>query len=172
MGVMRRAHVMGLGRSGLSAARLLHQEGWHVTASDSSQSDALQQAKRELEVYGIAVELGSRLQPDPAQMDRVVVSPGVPWDLSALVEAKAMGIEVMGEMELAWRSLSTYPWVGITGTNGKTTTTALIAAIFKRLGFMRPLAATLAMRPVTLLSIPSIPLPLFLLSRPLPLSTG
>ncbi|MEM1426129.1 MAG: UDP-N-acetylmuramoyl-L-alanine--D-glutamate ligase, partial [Cyanobacteria bacterium P01_H01_bin.130] len=62
--------------------------------------------------------------------DLMVVSPGVPWDLPFLARSRELGIETIGEMELAWRSLKTTPWVSITGTNGKTTTTALTAAMF------------------------------------------
>jgi UDP-N-acetylmuramoylalanine--D-glutamate ligase len=135
---MRRAYVIGLGRSGVAAAHLLHREGWKVTATDSGNSEALHLAKQQLEAAGIAVELGYRLQPASSLMEQVVVSPGVPWDLPALAAARAMGIETIGEMELAWRSLHAYPWVGITGTNGKTTTTALIAAIFQTAGLHAP----------------------------------
>ncbi len=55
----------------------------------------------------------------------------MPWDIPVLIKARQLGIETIGEMELAWRNLQSLPWVGITGTNGKTTTTALIAAIFQ-----------------------------------------
>jgi UDP-N-acetylmuramoylalanine--D-glutamate ligase len=132
------AHVIGMGRSGIAAAHLLRQEGWQVTLSDSGTSDALQQTQQQLQADGIAVELGHRLHPQPELMQRIVVSPGVPWDLPALEKARSLGIETMGEMELAWRSLQSYPWVGITGTNGKTTTTALIAAIFQAAGLHAP----------------------------------
>jgi UDP-N-acetylmuramoylalanine--D-glutamate ligase len=132
------AYVVGLGRSGIAAAHLLRREGWQVTISDSGTSDALQQTRQQLQSEGIAVELGHHLEPQPDLMQRIVVSPGVPWDLPALVEARSLGIETMGEMELAWRSLQSYPWVGITGTNGKTTTTALIAAIFQAAGLHAP----------------------------------
>ncbi|MBW4659785.1 MAG: UDP-N-acetylmuramoyl-L-alanine--D-glutamate ligase [Drouetiella hepatica Uher 2000/2452] len=134
----RSAYVIGLGRSGIAAAHLLHQVGWQVTISDSGTSDALQQTQQELQTKGIAVQLGHRLKPQPDLMQRIVVSPGVPWNLPALIEARSLGIETIGEMELAWRSLQSYPWVGITGTNGKTTTTALIAAIFQAAGLHAP----------------------------------
>lgn len=68
----------------------------------------------------------------------MVVSPGVPWDLPALEMARTLGLDVIGEMELAWRFLQGQPWVGITGTNGKTTTTALTAAIFQAAGLNAP----------------------------------
>ena len=134
----QKAYVIGLGRSGIAAAQLLHRQGWQVTATDSGNSEALQQLKPQLEADRITVELGYRLQPDPAEMSQIIVSPGVPWDLPALTKARTLGIETIGEMELAWRSLRSYPWVGITGTNGKTTTTALTAAIFASAGLNAP----------------------------------
>lgn len=135
---MPSAYVIGLGRSGIAAARLLKQQGWQVTVSDSNRSESLQQIQQELAVEEIAVQLGHRFLPDPVLMQRVVVSPGVPWDLPSLVRARELGIETLGEVELAWQTLSHLPWVGVTGTNGKTTTTALIAAIFQAAGFQAP----------------------------------
>jgi UDP-N-acetylmuramoylalanine--D-glutamate ligase len=135
---MPSAYVIGLGRSGMAAARLLKHHGWQVTVSDSNQSEALQQTQRDLAAEGITVKLGDRFSPDPAVMDQVVVSPGVPWDLPALVRARELGITTIGEVELAWQTLHSIPWVGVTGTNGKTTTTALIAAIFQTAGFQAP----------------------------------
>lgn len=140
---MPNAHVIGLGQSGISAARLLKRQGWQVTLSDRNTGDALLQQQQALVSEGFAVKLGYGFDPiaetdgsDP--LKRLVVSPGVPWDLPALEKARELGIETMGEIELAWRSLSERPWVGITGTNGKTTTTALIAAIFQAAGFHAP----------------------------------
>ncbi|NJN91041.1 MAG: UDP-N-acetylmuramoyl-L-alanine--D-glutamate ligase, partial [Leptolyngbyaceae cyanobacterium SL_5_14] len=135
---MAHAYVIGLGKSGIAAARLLQRSGWDVTVSDRSASATLQPIQHTLEAAGIHVKLGDSFTPDPAWIQRVVVSPGVPWDLPALVKARDMGIEIMGEMELAWRSLDASPWVCITGTNGKTTTTALIAAIFQAAGLQAP----------------------------------
>ncbi|WP_068508791.1 UDP-N-acetylmuramoyl-L-alanine--D-glutamate ligase [Leptolyngbya sp. O-77] len=135
---MPSAYVIGLGKSGVAAARLLHRQGWQVTVSDSGSSDALRSIQQSLQAEGISVLLGHRLEPDPAQMQQIVVSPGVRWDLPALETARALGIETIGEMELAWRSLSSIPWVAITGTNGKTTTTALTAAIFRAAGLNAP----------------------------------
>lgn len=135
---MSNAYVIGLGRSGIAAARLLKQHGWQVTVSDSGTSEALQTLQQDLIAEGIAVRLGDRFSPDPAVMDQIVVSPGVPWDLPALVRARELGITTIGEVELAWQTLHSIPWVGVTGTNGKTTTTALIAAIFQTAGFQAP----------------------------------
>jgi UDP-N-acetylmuramoylalanine--D-glutamate ligase len=134
---MPNATIIGLGKSGIAAARLLHQQGWVVTLCDAKTSDALQQIQYTLEAEGITVKLQHIPQPDPS-IDRIVVSPGVPWDIPLLEAARSQQIDTLGEMELAWRSLSDVPWVGITGTNGKTTTTALIAAIFQAAGYHAP----------------------------------
>lgn len=127
------AHVIGLGKSGLAAARLLRHQGWQVTLHDRSCTATLQAQVAPLANEGIHLHLGQPYDPQahPALPQQVVVSPGVPWDLPGLVQARALGLDVVGEMGLAWRHLQPIPWVGITGTNGKTTTTALIAAIFK-----------------------------------------
>ncbi|MBD0347251.1 MAG: UDP-N-acetylmuramoyl-L-alanine--D-glutamate ligase [Coleofasciculus sp. Co-bin14] len=136
---MPNAQVIGLGRSGIAAARLLTQEGWQVTLGDSNSSESLCQQQQELAKEGITVKLGYSLRLDASDLPQlIVVSPGVPWDLPVLVEARNQGIDTIGEMELAWRYLQSIPWVAITGTNGKTTTTALIAAIFQAAGFNAP----------------------------------
>ncbi|KJH72978.1 UDP-N-acetylmuramoyl-L-alanine--D-glutamate ligase [Aliterella atlantica] len=134
---MGKASVIGLGKSGVAAARLLQGDGWEVMISDRQTSESLCQQKAELAKEGIAVKLGHSMSlEDLPQL--IVVSPGVPWDLPVLVDARSRGIETIGEMELAWRYLKSFPWVGITGTNGKTTTTALIAAIFQAAGLNAP----------------------------------
>jgi UDP-N-acetylmuramoylalanine--D-glutamate ligase len=141
------AHIIGLGRSGIAAARLLKREGWQVILSDSANPDNLASSvkseklrqQQELAGEGITVKLGHSLTLDVSNLPQlIVVSPGVPWDIPVLVEARNLGIDTIGEMELAWRHLQSYPWVAITGTNGKTTTTALIAAIFREAGFHAP----------------------------------
>ncbi|MEB3281165.1 MAG: UDP-N-acetylmuramoyl-L-alanine--D-glutamate ligase [Lyngbya sp.] len=134
---MPNAHIIGLGRSGNAAARLLKSQGWKVTVSDSNTSPKLHQQQQQLITEGINVNLGENFDAETSA-DLVVVSPGVPWDIPPLETARQRGIEVVGEMELAWRNLDFVPWVGITGTNGKTTTTALTAAIFKAAGFNAP----------------------------------
>jgi UDP-N-acetylmuramoylalanine--D-glutamate ligase len=140
---MPKAHVIGLGKSGVAAARLLTREGWEVTLSDRNTSESLREQQQQLAGEKINVQLGYSLQlensVENSDLPRlIVVSPGVPWDIPILVQASQMGIETFGEMELAWRHLENIPWVAITGTNGKTTTTALIAAIFQSAGFYAP----------------------------------
>ncbi|MEH2273950.1 MAG: UDP-N-acetylmuramoyl-L-alanine--D-glutamate ligase [Nostoc sp.] len=129
---MPRATVIGLGKSGVAAARLLKREGWEVELSDGNTSETLQQQQQQLAAEQITVKLGQSLELNGVNLPQlIVVSPGVPWDIPVLIKARQLGIETIGEMELAWRNLRALPWVGITGTNGKTTTTALIGAIFQ-----------------------------------------
>ncbi len=123
-------YVIGLGLSGVAAARLLKKQGWHVVVSDRNDGERQISQQNALSVEGIEVKLGHTFSADDP-MDLVVASPGVPWDLPGLVKARENGISTIGEMELAWRALSHLPWIGITGTNGKTTTTELVAAIFR-----------------------------------------
>jgi UDP-N-acetylmuramoylalanine--D-glutamate ligase len=130
---MKKATVIGLGRSGIAAAKLLIKHDYTVTLSDTNNSPSLEAQKQQLATIGINVKLGDKFAPT-AEIDLIVVSPGVPWDIAPLVKAREMGIDTIGEMELAWRYLQDIPWIAITGTNGKTTTTALTAAIFQAAG--------------------------------------
>jgi UDP-N-acetylmuramoylalanine--D-glutamate ligase len=134
---MPKAHIIGLGKSGIAAARLLQRDGWNVEISDRASSPSLLQQQEILSQEQIPVYLNSSFTPD-SSLQLLVVSPGVPWDAPNLVRARELGIEVIGDMELAWRRLRSRPWVGITGTNGKTTTTSLISAIFQAAGFDAP----------------------------------
>ncbi|MFN5725167.1 MAG: Mur ligase family protein, partial [Pseudanabaena sp.] len=136
---MHQAYVLGLGQSGISAAKLLKADGWQVTVSDSSSSPSLEQRKQTLESEGIVVELGgfpdfAKLLKSGQSVDLVAISPGVPWDRQEVEQARSLGLDTIGEIELAWRYLKHIPWVGITGTNGKTTVTSLTAEIFQAAG--------------------------------------
>ncbi|MCF2971690.1 UDP-N-acetylmuramoyl-L-alanine--D-glutamate ligase [Synechococcus sp. Nb3U1] len=128
-----RQQVLGLGIAGQAAARLLRAQGHEVLAWDEKNSDRLQQIQQELEPEGILVRLGEPFQLQ-AGVEQVVVSPGIRWDHPLLEQARQKGIAVLGEAELAWQSLDFLPWVGITGTNGKSTTTALIAEMVQAAG--------------------------------------
>ena len=143
---MPTAEIIGLGRSGIAAARLLNQDGWQVTLIDSateleiaarSNAAQLQASQQELVQEGVRVKLNRQILAGKIP-DLVVVSPGVPWDIPALESARQQRVKIIGEIELAWRYLREIPWVGITGTNGKTTTTALTAAIFQSAGLHAP----------------------------------
>lgn len=155
-GMQQNAHVIGLGKSGMAAAQLLVKDGWEVVLSDRTPSPSLHTHVSQLEAQGIQVRLGHAFGPQDAA-NLVVVSPGVPWDLPALVEAREQGIEVIGEAELAWRSLRDRPWIGITGTNGKTTTTALTAAIFQAGGMQAPACGNIGYAFCSLALVPEVP---------------
>lgn len=136
---MPEALIIGLGKSGVAAARLLKQEGWEVELYDSSTSPTLLKQQQELASEHITVKLKTTPEFTNSDLSKlIIVSPGVPWDIPILAQARELGMETIGEMELAWRHLQDIPWVGITGTNGKTTTTALIAAIFQTAGLNAP----------------------------------
>jgi len=126
--------VLGLGASGTSAARLLRRHGVRVYASDSARTDDVAAAAAALRREGVEVDLGRH---DVARITRaaaVIVSPGVPPDAPAVEHARAAGIELLAEVDLAAQALRGTRWVGITGTNGKTTTTTLTALLLTACG--------------------------------------
>ncbi|MFI7317429.1 UDP-N-acetylmuramoyl-L-alanine--D-glutamate ligase [Streptomyces venezuelae] len=122
--------VAGLGVSGISAARALAGLGATVTVVDGGSSEAHQERAASLEGEGISVRLGDA-QTLPAGTDLVVTSPG--WKPSSPLFAAAAdaGVDVVGDVEIAWRlrGPDAAPWLAITGTNGKTTTTQMLASI-------------------------------------------
>ena len=130
----REVAVIGLGRSGMAVSRLLRRSGVAVYASDkASLSD--EASIRELEALGVAVELGSHDLIRIAAAAAVIVSPGVPPTAAAMVAAKKAGTPVFAEVDVAARALAEGTRVlGVTGTNGKTTTTALVAHLLASAG--------------------------------------
>ena len=127
--------VLGLGASGTSATRLLRRHGVRVYASDSSTNDDVAAAAEALRADGAEVDLGRH---DVARVMRaaaVIVSPGVPPDAPAVARSRAAGIELLAEVDLAAQVLRGTRWIGITGTNGKTTTTTLTALVLTACGF-------------------------------------
>ena len=133
----RRVLVAGLARSGTAAARALAARGLTVVATDPKGESELAQkgaALEDLEARGIELALGTDGVALLDRADVVVASPGVPPTAPLLALADRRGIPVVGELELAWQ-LSQAPWIAITGTNGKSTTTALAGELFKALGY-------------------------------------
>jgi len=122
--------VVGLGKSGLAAALFLRQKGAHVTVSDMRSAAALAKEIPALLEHGISVESGGHGLLTFRRQDLIVVSPGVPLDTPELVQVKAFGLPVIGELELASRFLKG-GIVAVTGSNGKTTTTTLLGQIFQ-----------------------------------------
>ncbi len=128
-----RVGVLGLGRSGRAATRLLIQVGASVYASDTADNDALRQQAEALRSLGAEVDLGRHDVGKLERCDLLVVSPGIPPRADVLRDPALLGRPVISELELAFRFLDA-PVIAITGTNGKTTTTAWIGAILERAG--------------------------------------
>lgn len=126
----KKVTVVGLARSGLAAARLCLREGAKVTVTDARPAATLEGALAALGDRPFRRVLGGHDERDFTSADLVVVSPGVPLWLPHLRTARTAGVPVWGEVELAYRFLAGVPLVAITGTNGKSTTTALTGALF------------------------------------------
>ena len=126
--------VVGLGKSGVASALFLKAHGARVTVSDTKSGDELRNEIPVLLDHGITVETGGHGERTFRGQDLIVVSPGVPIDVAPLVQARAMGESVIGEIELAAQFLPG-PIVAITGSNGKTTTTTLTGEIISADGF-------------------------------------
>jgi UDP-N-acetylmuramoylalanine--D-glutamate ligase len=114
--------VVGAARSGVAAAELLVRRGARVTLSEVRASF---EAADRLRALGVTLELGGHEASTFASADLVVASPGVPVEQPVFDVARARGVEVIGELELAWRWLKGRV-IAITGTKGKSTTTTLI----------------------------------------------
>jgi UDP-N-acetylmuramoylalanine--D-glutamate ligase len=129
----KRVLVVGLGRSGLSAAMFLRGQGAQVTVSDTRSAVALEKEIPALLDAGIMVESGGHGLLTFRRQDLIVISPGVPMDTPEVKQVVAFGLPVIGELELASRYLQGRV-VAITGSNGKTTTTTLVGKIFDDAG--------------------------------------
>src|SRR5215813_14162144 len=130
----KRALVVGLGKSGVASALFLKAHGARVTVSDTKSGDELRNEIPLLLDNGITVETGGHGERTFREKDLIVVSPGVPIDAPPLVQARTMGEEMIGEIELAAMFLPGR-LVAITGSNGKTTTTTLAGDIASVGGF-------------------------------------
>ena len=123
--------VVGLGRSGMAAARFLVNRDARVTITDRAPADSLAEQITALEGLDVQLKLGGHDSKDFETADLVVLSPGVPHTLPFLESAWASGVPVIGELELAARFVDA-PILAVTGTNGKTTTTELIGKMLRK----------------------------------------
>ncbi len=127
----KRVLAVGMARSGLAAVELLAARGARVLATDVKPLASLGEAAARLSRLGVEFRPQSAAVFDSAEV--IVVSPGVPYDLGPLEAARGRGVAVIGEIELAGQFLQG-PILGITGSNGKTTTTALVGHLLRAAG--------------------------------------
>jgi UDP-N-acetylmuramoylalanine--D-glutamate ligase len=126
--------VLGLGKSGVGAATLLARAGARVYASDAAGSDAARSAAERLREAGVEAEAGAHDLDRIGRASLVVASPGIPPEAPPLAAARAAGVPVVSEVEVALRFLPRTRVIAVTGTNGKTTTTALVGHLLRALG--------------------------------------
>ena len=125
--------VVGLGVTGVALAQFLKKNGAIVTVTDISSEAALGPRLAAVREMDIRLELGCHRPETFTEADLIVLSPGVPHTLDVIESARAKGVPILGEIELAGRFIRE-PIVAVTGTNGKTTTTALLGEMLKKSG--------------------------------------
>ncbi|CAB1081546.1 UDP-N-acetylmuramoyl-L-alanine--D-glutamate ligase (EC [Olavius algarvensis Delta 1 endosymbiont] len=125
--------VVGLGVTGIAAARFLKNRGAAVVATDQASASELGSKVREFSALGIPLELGGHRSETFNRADLIVLSPGVSHTIAPVLQARDRGVPVMGEIELASRYIR-QPVAAMTGTNGKTTTTELLGDMLERSG--------------------------------------
>ncbi|MEO2257780.1 UDP-N-acetylmuramoyl-L-alanine--D-glutamate ligase [Paenibacillus amylolyticus] len=131
--------VLGLAKSGVQVAKVLDRAGAKVTVNDKKERDQCPEAS-ELEALGISVVCGGH--PDDlihSGVKLVVKNPGIPYHAAPVQQAMALGIEVVTEVEVAYH-LCAAPMIGITGSNGKTTTTTWVGKMLEHAG-LKPIVA-------------------------------
>jgi UDP-N-acetylmuramoylalanine--D-glutamate ligase len=135
----KKVTVVGLGRSGIGATNLLLELGAEVTVTDTKTRGELSSVVEMID-SSVRLSLGGHSLENFTSTDMIVVSPGVPLDIQPLEEAKAKGITVLSELELAYSVIQStvsdrnIPFLAVTGSNGKSTTTTLLNHMLKRGG--------------------------------------
>ncbi len=125
--------IIGAARSGLAAADLAKRLGFEVFVTESKKAEEMPEAEIKLKESQIDHEFGCNSEKAFEKADCIITSPGVPPAAPVILEAEKRGIEIISELEFAFQNCKN-PVIGITGTNGKTTTTALTAFILNRGG--------------------------------------
>ncbi|MFQ5881146.1 MAG: UDP-N-acetylmuramoyl-L-alanine--D-glutamate ligase [Candidatus Methylomirabilales bacterium] len=138
----KKVTVVGLARSGSAACKLLVARGAAVTASDHRPAETIQTDLDDLKRRGVTLELGEHRPETFLQADLIILSPGVDPRLPLLQKACSLRVPVWSEIELAFRA-SEAPFVAITGTNGKSTTTTLIGLMVKHAGIKAVVAGNI-----------------------------
>jgi UDP-N-acetylmuramoylalanine--D-glutamate ligase len=138
----KRVLVVGLARTGVATALFCAARGAIVTATDTRTENEIGEAIAPLRAAGVSLELGGHRENSFVEQDLIIASPGVPADAPLLQSARAQGVTIWSEVELADRFLDGR-LIGITGSNGKTTTASLIEHILKNAGFSTILAGNI-----------------------------
>ena len=127
--------VVGLGKSGVAATKLLARQGARVYASDAAErpyaGDAVAELRR---LPGVEVDVGGHDLKRITQAAGLVLSPGVPPEAPPVAAARQAGVEIVSELDLGFRALPDVRAIAVTGTNGKTTTTALVSHVLRTAG--------------------------------------
>jgi UDP-N-acetylmuramoylalanine--D-glutamate ligase len=138
----KRVLVVGLARTGVATAHFCAARGARVTATDSRAEGEIGETIAKLKDAGVLLELGSHQEKTFLEQDLIIPSPGVPTDEPHLQAAREKGITIWSEIELAYRFMKGR-LIGITGSNGKTTTTSLVEHILKTAGMQTVLAGNI-----------------------------
>jgi UDP-N-acetylmuramoylalanine--D-glutamate ligase len=138
----KRVLVVGLARTGVATSLFCADRGARVTATDSRTEGEIGEAIAKLKSAGVTLELGGHREKTFLEQDLIIPSPGVPADEAHLQAARAKGITVWSEIELAYRFLKGR-LIGITGSNGKTTTASLVEHLLKTAGMQTILAGNI-----------------------------
>jgi UDP-N-acetylmuramoylalanine--D-glutamate ligase len=138
----KRVLVVGLARTGVATSLFCATRGARVTATDSRTENEIGEAIAKLKDAEVALELGSHREETFLDQDLIIPSPGVPADAAHLRTARAKGVTIWSEIELAYRFMKGR-LIGITGSNGKTTTASLLAHIFRTYGYKTILAGNI-----------------------------
>jgi UDP-N-acetylmuramoylalanine--D-glutamate ligase len=138
----KRVLVVGLARTGVATALFCAGRGSSVTATDSRSESEIGEPSNQLRAVGVSLELGGHRENVFLEQDLIIPSPGVPADSPLLQAARSKSVTIWSEIELAYLFLSG-GLIGITGSNGKTTTTTLIEHILKNAGFTTNLAGNI-----------------------------
>ena len=147
----KRVLVVGLGKSGISAALYLRRLGARVTVSDTRTGEALAKEIPALLDAGVMVETGGHGVLTFRRQDLIVVSPGVPLSTPEIQQVLAFGVPLIGELELASQGLKGHV-IAITGSNGKTTTTSLVGHILQQAGVETKVGGNIGLPVVDLVS--------------------
>ncbi len=129
--------VIGLGISGIAAARYLKGKNKNVLVFEKATQPSFQSLAKKIRQEGINVQLGTSLEysnfePWLNNLSSVITCPGIPWFHPTLNQLRREGILIEAETSLAWKELKTIPWIGITGTNGKTTVTHMVNHVLNK----------------------------------------